>query len=715
MKRFARWLAFLSALSASAAAIEYRVDPITRYVYVEYNVPAGAPSEITVQVEHRPCETKDWRPAAVWPHVSDTAEALIPDDEWNTAIVQGRFTENLAAGLRRTLVWNPLDYATRRGCAMLRITLRDRERVIGVQEAAVNLDNSDVVLIRDWKQVVQSNRVSETPGDGQAVWWLAGGLRVKQKGVPLPQLTVPLNLRGPYAVFVSMPAVLSGVELRLTGDDYCDYFESLGRRRERFWRWTDLSRQHLVIRQPYRTIRDYEDHYRAALDAVRMVPLTPALVGQLEAKWGRGKERRLVGGYTEPYSWSFYESVEANAQHWETVKPFADAGVDLLDIQVTRGGSKAAHESRVDEQLLGETYGDPERGAVPTTGNVGRMVQYTNPLGAELRFARLLGMLPFANVGATRCYAGTLLEGEISRKHPEWRIKDQLNYEIPEVRQHVVRVVEEFIEIGAKAVSIDWCRYPYALRDAKTATVFQRELRAMARRHGAIHIMVRFPVRGSRGGEFMDYRAWAREGLVDTLVPSTVAGEYPAFDAREYLNTARGTKARVIPCADAAGFGLAKPGMLVERVLNLYEQGAPGVYIYGCEIRTPESRRNLRLIGSVDGLRAWRQRERAEQSRYSKGVYLNHSGASILNPVYQGMSYRADIRPRVWVEGFVPDKVELYLDGRLARTHTRPPYILAPEDAPDGKEMKRGRHELLVKAWTGGESIERRFTFNFRK
>jgi hypothetical protein len=45
-------------------------------------------------------------------------------------------------------------------------------------------------------------------------------------------------------VYVSTPAKLGAIELRLTGDERPESFSIQQPEREVFWRWTDMTRQH---------------------------------------------------------------------------------------------------------------------------------------------------------------------------------------------------------------------------------------------------------------------------------------------------------------------------------------------------------------------------------------------------------------------------------------------------------------------------------------
>ncbi len=85
--------------------IDTTVDSISRYMRIDYDVAPDAPEEVTVRLETLTEARR--RPAAVWKHVSETAQALMDATEWQRGITAGTVTERHAAGLRRSLFWNP--------------------------------------------------------------------------------------------------------------------------------------------------------------------------------------------------------------------------------------------------------------------------------------------------------------------------------------------------------------------------------------------------------------------------------------------------------------------------------------------------------------------------------------------------------------------------------------------------------------------------------
>jgi hypothetical protein len=686
------------------------VDPLTRYVHVSYRVPADAPAEVTVVCSWSPRDKGEWQAAKVTPLVSETALRLVPEEE-GLQWAKGRVTERRAAGLDRTVVFNPYPEAEIDGRVDVdfRIQVQTLDgRDLGTNESRVEADNSDVVYITDWSRVLQPGAVARGKDAGPRQWtWRTGKDPVLycryRQDVPVRQITYPLDLRGRYAVFVCTP-VGYGIRVRLTGDERTDMLSARRQDEEVLWRWVALDRQHLVLKQPH----SYQGYVEGRVRYIKLVPLTEEMAKRLEAQFGT--RDKLIAGYLEPYSWAFAEDVEETLQHREPLAAFAEAGISLVDIQIGRFGDKVVYESRLTDQLLHDTIGDPLPGDPnPHTDNVGRMQQFTNALDAELRYARELGMAAHANFGATNCYPGTPLQGDFSKQHPEWMRGSALRYEVPQVRDYILNLYREALEIGAPGLSIDFCRYPEGIDKPETANLFMRKLRAQADKYGRRRgkrtpILVRFPVRGVRLWQNFDYRTWAHEGLVDYLCPSNIQGRHMHFDIRPYVEAVRGTDCKLLPCVDGLEWGLEMPGPFLWRVRQLYEAGVPGLYIYQADARildVPADRRTMRMLGSSQAVRKWWESEEAARPHRSKGIYLQ--------PAHEGPAYHPWQRLRLWVEGVPMGPMELLLDGELVTECDGPPYLLGTEEYESDPVIPPGDHALTVRVRDGKGWLEQSF------
>lgn len=700
--------------------METNVDPVTRYIHITYPVPANAPDEVVVRCFWSPADGSEWRPARVTPLLSETALRLVSSAEWQRWM-RGELIERRAAGLERTVVFNPYPEAQEQGRVDVRFQVRIETpdgRVLATEETRLQADNSDVVYLEDWSQVMQRDAIASGEEGAEGKWiWRTGRepsvgmtfgncLFGKGSSHPLPQLTFPLNLRGWYAIFVcTQPGY--GIRLRLTGDERADTLASSRPFEEVLWRWCRMDRQHLVLKQSH-TYTGFTD---SQIDYVKLVPLSQETVKELEADYG-GERDRLVVGYFEPYSWAFFENVSETLQHREPLVAFAEAGVDIVDIQIGRFGAKVVYESRIADQLLYSTIGDPlEGGTVPKTENVGRMQQFTNTLDAALRYARELGLFAHANFGATNCYPNSPLESEFARKHPEWRRGFALRYEVPEVQEYILSLCREALEIGAPGLSLDFCRYPEGIDQPETCNQFLRRLRRLLDEFGQargkrVPLLIRFPAQGVRLWQNFDYRTWVREGLVDFLCPSNIQGRHHHFDIQPYVEAVRGTQCKLLPVVDGLGWGPTMPGLFLWRVWQIYEAGADGVYVYQADARVlghPSDRRCMRLLGSRSAVRRWWERDRQWRSRRSKGIFLSL-------PLYPSEGYHSWERLRVWLEGIPMGEVEMYLDGQLISRYEGPPYVLGGEGYEADKVIPPGEHILLVRARDGEGWLEQQFT-----
>ncbi len=710
----------LFVTAAWGADMDVSIDPITRYFHLAYTVPAGVPEQVTVRCDWSPAGQEQWRPARVVPLMSETATRLLPEEphgpwrEWLGGVV----TEYRAAGRRRTMVFNPYPEAQTDGKVdiVFRVRVLAGEEALARYESRLTADNSDVAVIEDWTQVAQSAAVAVAPKPVEQGWTccqrgegsgLSGGNELwgqSPPDQPLPDLTYPLNLHGPYALFVCTRARY-GVGLRLSGDERPDGLDSRHPGQEILWRWAPLDRQNLIVNQ----LQGWRGYSTTQVDYVRLVPLTEAQVTALDGPYAAPRDK-FVAAYLEPYSEAFSERTTDPLMHHRWLSAFAAARVDLVDSQMGRFGAKVNYESAIAERLTGTTIGDPiGKIARPTTDNVGLMQQYTNTCQTEVRYARELGLEFHANFGATNCYAGTPLEGAVSREHPDWRRGSTLRYELPEVRAFILSLYREVLDIGAPGISIDFCRYPEGIDTADTCTGFLRELRALADEVGQgrgrrVPVLVRFPGEGVRTWRNFDFATWVKEGLVDYLCPSNIQGRHVHLPLDRYLVATRGTACKLLPVVDGLGWGPPLPGPFLWRVRQIYQAGADGVYVYQADGRIlgrPADRQCIALLGSSQGLDRWWADEESLRSRASKRIGIT--------PYLQEAGYHGWERLRVWTDGIEWAPMEFHLDGKLVHRCDGPPYVLGREDTADDGIIPPGPHTLLIRAKDGDGWLEQVF------
>ncbi len=684
------------------------LDQVTRYMHITYSVPANAPDTVSVTCSWSRSGENDWRLAAVAPLLSETALPLVPDAdkaEW----AQGKVIERRAAGLRRTVIFDPYPEAQLNGRvdADFRIDIRKPSGgLLSSQIVHLQADNTDVVYITDWSKVLQNGLITTSPVDGK--WLLSrdssgGQVLSCRAGAPLPALTYPLSLKGPYAIFVSTDPSIGSIRLRLSGDERAEKVASSGHDKESLWRWARLDHQHLILKQGH-YFTGYTD---SSVRYVKLVPLSKKTADALDARY-EGRHDKFVAAYYEPYSWAFYQNITEPYQHREPLTAYAEAGVDLLDVSCGRFGSRFVYETRTGDQLIYSTEGDPIDGKIPETDNVGRMQQYTNMLGTQMKYARELGLDMHAQFGATACYPDSALESQFSKKHPNWRRSSSLLFSVPEVQDYILSVYREVLEMGAPGISIDFCRYPDGVDSADDCNKLMRRLRKLADEIGKargkhVTILIRFPATGVRQWKHFDYRTWAREGLVDYLCPSNLQCQGQYFDIRPYLNAVKGTKTRLTPVIDALEWGPVIPGQFLWRAKQIYDSGADGVYIYQSDsaIYSPSFRNVLHLLRSREAVTAWLRHDEAQRKYCSKGIFIT--------PPSDGKAYHFWERLRIWVDGLTVREMQTYIDGKLVGKLTRQPFILGTDGHDSDNVIPAGEHKLLVRVRDGGGWLEQQF------
>ena len=184
--------------------------------------------------------------------------------------------------------------------------------------------------------------------------------------------------------------------------------------------------------------------------------------------------------------------------------------------------------------------------------------------------------------------------------HPEYRREGGFDFSHPEVRAYHLAFVHELLErYDVDGFECDWMRWPFKQR-TDDLTEMMREIRKLvstaARRRGhEILVGARVSSRPDAArAHAMDVVAWAKEGLVDWVVPcnffSSADFELPLGEWKRLL---AGSNVRVIPGTDTGvriGDPVAKKVTIDRRLLTLAEyrewadrmqrQGADGIYFF---------------------------------------------------------------------------------------------------------------------------------------
>lgn len=690
---FLLWFSFVPAQAGDAVLpVTLRFDPVSANGIIHYQVPQDAPEEIRVSAQYLPAGEKNFRPAAVNKYRSETALTVLRSDKiLAEEREKGTVTENLAAGRNRTLVWTTSRQfkAGKPVSGKLKIIIAAADspnRILAENTIDFDFNRKDVVLLDNFLDNPDIHPTGAVSTDSKTPGWrqVSDGLEAIEKEDPIEPLMYDHKLKGYYAIYLAVPRTGYGeIELELTSDGFSRRFSACDDC-EQFWKIAPLDGTHLVIRQPYRTLVKVNDALRARLAYVKFVPVSREVYEQYMANQRQGRDK-IVAGYFEPYSWAFREHVTTNSKFMEAAAAFNEAGIDLVDMQVGRGGAKPQYPSSVETPLFTETKGDPAPGSriAPTSLWTGRMVRLTNPIRAMIPAAKAYDEQLFINFGAANNYRGGPLEGDFSKQNPDCFIdRYYLDYGNPKARNFMLSLFREVLEHGAENISIDFCRYPHGVRQGEDVNLFLRELRKLAdqyRTNGKrVAILVRFPVPGNKGiaeknGKFQPEK-WIREKLIDYLVPSDFGG-MPFFDVTPYVEMAKGSGIKVLPCIDGMKSGVPFPGEALRRVAEFYRKGADGVYIYQSDAH---------IVGSMTGLRD-ADADTIRTFGYSKLVEAAIAAEEKRIPEYSTdvywsfpLPYQSN-RALLQIDGLIPDKVDFYVDGKLVNTRTQPPWMLGEQ------------------------------------
>lgn len=189
--------------------------------------------------------------------------------------------------------------------------------------------------------------------------------------------------------------------------------------------------------------------------------------------------------------------------------------------------------------------------------------------------------------------------------HPELRMhggKGRFNYARPEVREHYLKLAAEVLQrYDADGLELDWIRTAGVFEDNEIErgrgilTDFVRSVRGLTRAAAErLGHPVRLAVRVPATPEFSqglgyDAVAWAREGIVDMIIPADYwsgFADMPVEDWREQIGPA-GRQCRIVPFT-ATTYACTKKGFMMSRNLaamrgfaaSVLDRGGDGVYLF---------------------------------------------------------------------------------------------------------------------------------------
>ncbi|WP_298837367.1 hypothetical protein [Clostridium sp.] len=181
-----------------------------------------------------------------------------------------------------------------------------------------------------------------------------------------------------------------------------------------------------------------------------------------------------------------------------------------------------------------------------------------------------------------------------------------LSYYYPEVRDYIKNIL---IEAGSfnnvNGVTLDFCRYPtiFGIETPENQKIlimneFLRTLRNELQKNKTITIRIPWKDPIKYG---FDVTTWVKEGLLDTLIPSSIGNEDKNFEISSYVNMVKNTNVKLYVGISANVSGhdvtkeeekLIKQGLYIPnikylniqqyllRAYDLYADGADGIFLF---------------------------------------------------------------------------------------------------------------------------------------
>ena len=291
-----------------------------------------------------------------------------------------------------------------------------------------------------------------------------------------PQVTLPLNAKGPHAIYLGIHytrhTYTSTLKARLTSDKAFTRFEheewfrwAIGLYppkgwegslwstfHEVFWKHTDLTGQDIVFAQP--AAEDGGRSYLSNISYVRIVALNDDEIAEVESEKPRPETKRLLAEYCGGNITGGIQGVPVyhpttKEEVWEWIEPFRDSDFKIFMWEGIRGDI-VAYPSEIGES------GSPDGKWAP---------EWVDPLEVGIEYAHELGMqfyLGMRMVGA----ALPPVRFPIHRQRFYWENRElavldaegvpvsHLSLAYPEVREHWVSLLREGVQKGVDGVHL---------------------------------------------------------------------------------------------------------------------------------------------------------------------------------------------------------------------------------------------------------------------
>lgn len=495
------------------------------------------------------------------------------------------------------------------------------------------------IIISDLSVARPKNCISRKPGPH--LWTLipyqaeglVGNMLCVSDDTEAPTVSIPLGVKGWHAIYVG---ILEGtVLLKLSSDSWnvarkhmvnpsFKIWNHQNPIEEVFFKVADLTGQKLHISQVAG-----QEAQSCQVAYIKLIPLTQGEVSAIQSDWKDKSNRRLTATI-DGFSFLFYRAPRTTEEILEQVEVFRNTDFDTLVLQLT--GADAVNYRSKYGYIWGENIDVfPSRKHRRMFETVRNFVKKgINPTKVVLDAAHEIGLKVHVSIRPA-CWTlpglpGNYYNSPFYMNHPEWRCRDRdgtvwarMSFAVPEVRRHLVELLQEAVRFGADGVNIIYSRgVPLVMFEepfcklfrehygkdpkkmnpndsnilklrAEIITTFMQEVRAMLdeeekkRANGKrLELSTFVLVNRQENCRFgLDIKRWVDEGLTDAIYPHRIAGnEFSKipYDMDYFRQVIAGTKVSFRPAIYTWVLrGAESMVYLRKEVTSYYDAGADGI------------------------------------------------------------------------------------------------------------------------------------------
>lgn len=321
------------------------------------------------------------------------------------------------------------------------------------------------VLDYETKDGLKGNSISCTPDTGA------------------PAVTLPLNKKGWYAVYVGLGGVgrfafgqESEARLKLTNDVTYQHRRYSGARDdidEVFFKVADLTNQNLQIAQMRMEAKmdvgaPAVNPRHTVIMYVKLVPLTEKEVSWIKAERERKDTRKLIATL-DAFSWIHQNYPTTKAEFLEDFEHYRDSDFGTISWQII-GGDLVNYKSKLGT-IPGELSDDPARtGDGYVTQSIKKFIERgEDHTKLAVQAARSMNKRITIGFRVQAWQTAPPMEDYFSsrffRDHPEWRAVDRdgteamrMSYAVPQVREHIYGIFREILAYQPDGIEIVYFR-----------------------------------------------------------------------------------------------------------------------------------------------------------------------------------------------------------------------------------------------------------------